>query len=323
MEGRWETFPRAIERPRARPFESRRVPHGGMNPGRLRDWVALLRPHQWVKNAFVLAPLVFSGRATDPGAVAVSLAATALFCALASGIYALNDAWDHETDRVHPLKRSRPVASGRIPRERALRAGLVLASAAVGGAFVLAPGFGAVAGTYLVFNVVYTTVLKSVVILDVFAIASFFLLRLVGGSLVIGVQPSIWLLLCGGLLALYLGFTKRRHEIATLGTESGEHRAVLVHYSPEFLDQMSSVLLSVTVVAYIMYTFTSETADALGTDLLTYSVVFVLYGVFRYLYLVHRREAGSPTETLLSDGPLLVNVALWLSYCAWVIYYAG
>lgn len=288
----------------------------------LADWVSLLRPHQWVKNAFVLAPLVFSGRATEPAAGAAALGAALLFCLLSSGIYAVNDAFDREADRVHPLKRHRPVASGRIPHVRALQVGLLLALTAIGLAFLLSPGFGGIAAGYVALNLAYTKWLKSLVILDVFAIASFFLLRLVGGAVAIAVAPSTWLLLCGGLLALYLGFTKRRHELLTLGEESRDHRAVLSHYSPEFLDQMSSVLLSVTIVSYIMYTLTSETAEALGTDALTYSVAFVLYGVFRYLYLVHRRGAGSPTETLLADGPLMVNVALWLSYCGWVIYSA-
>jgi 4-hydroxybenzoate polyprenyltransferase len=253
----------------------------------------------------------------------MGVTAEALFCALSSGIYAINDAHDREADRVHPLKRHRPVAAGRIPHGRAIFAGFVLALGATAGAMLVEPAFGGIAAAYVGLNLAYTKWLKSLVILDVFTIAAFFLLRLVAGSLVISVQPSIWLLLCGGLLALYLGFTKRRHELATLGDGSEQHRAVLTHYSRDFLDQMSSVLLSVTVVAYIMYTLSSETAEALGTDALTYSVAFVLYGVFRYLYLVHRKGAGSPTETLLADGQLLVVVGLWLSYCAWVIYVAG
>jgi 4-hydroxybenzoate polyprenyltransferase len=189
------------------------------------------------------------------------------------------------------------------------------------GAWWLEPRFGLIALAYVVVNIVYTLKLKSVVILDVFAVASFFIMRLVAGAVVVQVPATIWLLLCGGLLALYLGFAKRRNELETLGDGSSEHRAVLRKYGPEFLDQMSAVLLSVTVVSYIMYTLSSETAERVGSDVLTYSVVFVLYGVFRYLYLSHKHgEGGDPTETLLTDRPLMGSVILWFAYCGWVMY---
>lgn len=285
------------------------------------DWISLLRPKQWVKNTFVLAPLLFGGRATDPAAVGRGFLAAALFSLLASGIYAMNDAYDAEGDRAHPRKRLRPIAAGRISRATGGLFGLTLSSLATVGAVLLAPRFGLIALAYLLANVVYTLKLKSVVILDVFAVASFFLMRLTAGAAVVDVMPSIWILLCGGLLALYLGFAKRRNELVTLGDGSRDHRAVLSKYAPAFLDQMSAVLLSVTVVSYIMYTLTSETAQQVGSDVLSYSVVFVLYGVFRYLYLTHRHgEGGDPTETLLTDKPLMGSVALWFAYCGWVIY---
>jgi len=290
----------------------------------LRDWLTLLRPKQWVKNAFVLAPLLFSGRATELSAIAAAVAAAAIFSMLASGIYALNDAYDAEGDRAHPRKRLRPIAAGRISARDGVGVGVALAGAAVLVAWVLEPSFGLVALTYVVVNVVYTLKLKDVVILDVFTVASFFLMRLLAGAAVVQVTPSIWLLLCGGLLALYLGFAKRRNELITLGDGSSQHRAVLTKYGPEFLDQMSGVLLSVTVVSYIMYTLTSETAERVGSDVLSYSVVFVLYGVFRYLYLSHKHgEGGDPTETLLTDRPLMGSVVLWFAYCGWVIYLSG
>jgi 4-hydroxybenzoate polyprenyltransferase len=289
----------------------------------LTDWVTLLRPKQWVKNAFVLAPMLFGGRATVPEAIVSALAATALFSLLASGIYAVNDAYDAESDRAHPRKRFRPIAAGRIARRTGAIVGAGLALSAAAGAWMLEPRFGLIALTYLSVNAVYTLKLKSVVILDVFTVASFFLMRLVSGAVVVDVVPSIWLLLCGGLLALYLGFAKRRNELVVLGDGSSSHRAVLTKYGPQFLDQMSSVLLSVTVVSYIMYTLTSETAERVGSDVLSYSVVFVLYGVFRYLYLTHRHgEGGDPTETLLTDRPLMGSVVLWFAYCGWVIYLA-
>lgn len=290
----------------------------------LADWVGLLRPKQWVKNAFVLAPLLFGGRATDPGALVRGFLAAFLFSMLASGIYAMNDAYDAEADRAHPRKRLRPIAAGRISRRTGALVGIGLAGAASVAATFLEPRFGLVALTYLLLNVVYTLKLKSVVILDVFTVASFFLLRILAGSVVVGVTPSIWILLCGGLLALYLGFAKRRNELVVLGQGSKEHRTVLSKYGPVFLDQMSGVLLSVTIVSYIMYTLTSDTAARVGTDVLSYSVVFVLYGVFRYLYLTHQHgEGGDPSETLLTDKPLIGSVILWFAYCGWVIYLSG
>lgn len=295
----------AIERARAAPA--------------LRDWVRLMRPQQWVKNCFVLTPLLFSGRITDLEAVFRSGMAFLVFCLLASAVYAGNDVIDCVADRAHPRKRLRPVAAGRIRPAAAMGGAAVLAAAALLAAYLVHPPLAALAFAYLALNAVYTVRLKRLVLLDVFAIAAFFVLRLLAGALAIDVEPSIWLLLCGGLLALYLGFAKRRHELSLLGTGSTEHRSVLSEYSPIFLDQMSIVLLAVTVVSYIMYTVSPEKVEEMGYAL-TYSTAFVLYGVFRYLYLVHQRNGGSPTETLLTDRALAIDVVLWFLYCAWVIY---
>ena len=286
----------------------------------LGDWVRLLRPKQWVKNAFVIAPLLFSGRALQADAVLASLGTLALFCLLASGIYVLNDIVDRVADRSHPIKRNRPIASGRISPRTAAPVGVALVVAALWLGFVISPMVFAVGVAYLLLNIFYSIRLKHVVIVDVFCIAAFFLLRLLGGTAAIHVHASVWLLLCGGLLALYLGFAKRRHELVTLQARSSDHRAVLTEYSAAFLDQMSMVLLSVTVVSYIMYTLTSETAKAVGGEWLSYSTVFVLFGVFRYLFLVHRDQGGNPAETLLTDKPLLTVVVLWLLYCGGVLY---
>ncbi len=286
----------------------------------LRDWVRLLRPAQWLKNGFALAPLLFSGRAPSRTAELLAAAAFLAFCAVSSAIYAFNDVADREQDRLHPVKCRRPVASGRIAPSHAVALGVVLLAVALFVAWRVAPGLLAAVVAYAVLNVVYTVKLKHVVLLDVFAIATSFVLRLVGGAAAIGVRPSEWLVLCGGLLALYLGFAKRRHEILTLAESSGGHRKVLTEYSPAFLDQMSGVLLGVTIVCYIMYTLTSETARQVGAVNLAYSTVFVLYGVFRYMYLVHRRDLGTPMDTIFTDRPLMVAVAAWLAYCFWVIY---
>lgn len=286
----------------------------------LGDWVRLLRPQQWVKNAFVLAPLLFSGRLGQEGAELRAAATFVAFSALASAVYVFNDAVDRDRDRAHPTKRKRPIAAGRIAVAAAIPVALALAAGALLLAFNIGSGVGTLLLGYAGLNLLYTFRLKQVVILDVFCIAAFFVLRLLAGSSAIGVVPSIWLLLCGGLLALYLGFAKRRHELVELGSASAGHRGVLAEYNPQFLDQMSVVLLAVTLVAYVMYTLSPEKLAEIGSYRLTYSAVFVLYGVFRYLYLVHRHDKGSPTDALLGDRSLLATVVLWALYCGWVIY---
>lgn len=291
------------------------TPQGGMAP-----WYRLLRPSHWTKNLFVLAPLLFSGRAREVDvAISAGLAFVA-FCLAASSVYAFNDVLDRDADRRHPTKRLRPVAAGQITTRQAMGvSGLfaVLALLLAQQAHWQTAGW---VGLYLGLNLLYSFGLKRVVLLDVFAIASFFVLRLLAGAAAVAVDPSVWLLLCGGLLALYLGFAKRRHELSALGDASATHRSVLSQYSAPFLDQISSVLLAVTIVSYLMYSLTSDTARRVGTEELSYGIPFVLYGVFRYLYLVHQRDQGTPTETVLSDRWLLATVALWLVYNGWVLY---
>jgi 4-hydroxybenzoate polyprenyltransferase len=285
-------------------------------------WVRAFRPEQWLKNGFVLSPLLFSGRALEWDAQWRAALAFVAFCAVASAVYLMNDVVDREADRRHPRKARRPVASGLISPSAALLVASVVAVLGVAAGSFADMGVAIVLLSYLVLNVLYGIWLKNVVIVDVFAIAAFFIMRLVAGAIAVNVKPSIWLLLCGGLLALYLGFAKRRHELVLLGGGSGSHRAVLANYSTTFLDQLSVVLLSVTVVSYIMYTLESETARIVGTETLAYSTAFVLYGVLRYLYLVHRNEGGDPTETLLTDRSLVAAVVLWGAYCGAVIYLA-
>lgn len=286
----------------------------------IQQWIRLLRPTHWAKNLFVLMPLLFSGRATEPAAALDAVLAFLAFCLAASAVYAFNDVQDRENDRAHPVKRFRPVASGRISTSHAIAASGILAAAALALAFSVDVRVASWIAGYLGLNAMYSLWLKRVVLLDVFAIASFFVLRLLAGAAAVHVHPSVWLLLCGGLLALYLGFAKRRHELTVLGDTSADHRGVLAEYSAPFLDQISAVLLAVTVVSYIMYSLTSDTAARVGTEALSYGTPFVLYGVFRYLYLVHRRDRGTPTETVLSDRPLLIVVLLWTAYNAWVLY---
>lgn len=286
----------------------------------LRDWIRLIRPQQWIKNAFVLTPLLFSGKFLDLTADLRAGLAFISFCFLASAVYAWNDILDREGDRQHPTKRMRPVAAGRIGVSAAAWSGVILAAVGLAGCALLGQSVLVVAVAYLGLNVLYSFRLKHVVVLDVFCVAGFFVLRLLAGARAVAVVPSIWLLLCGGLLALYLGFAKRRHEIVLLGSGSSQHRTVLADYSPAFLDQMSGVLLSVTIVAYIMYTLSPEKLAEIGSYRLTYSAGFVLYGVFRYLFLVHQREGGNPNDVLFTDRALLASVVLWFLYCFWVIY---
>lgn len=282
--------------------------------------VRLVRPQQWIKNFFVLAPLLFSGQATNSSAQLRAWMAFASFCLLASTVYVMNDVIDREADRAHPTKRHRPIASGAVSTTMAYAMAATMLATSLALAFSVGMGLAACALSYLALNVIYSFRLKHVVILDVFAIATFFVLRLLAGSAAVQVRPSVWLILCGGLLALYLGFAKRRHELVLLGNQSSSHRSVLSQYSTTFLDQLSVVLLAVIIVSYIMYTLESETAKLVGGELLSYSTVFVLYGVIRYLYLVNKRLDGNPTDTLLTDKGLLAACVMWALYCGGVVY---
>ena len=276
-----------------------------------RALIAAMRPKHWAKNVFVFAPLVFAGALGNPTAVARTCAAAAIFCALASAVYLLNDVADRDSDRLHPKKRLRPVASGELSPGLAATAALVLAAGALGSGWILGPAFCAVALTYLAQNLAYSFALKRIVVLDVMIVASGFLLRAWGGALAIDVAISQWLVLCTGLIALFLGFVKRRQEIAGLGAETAT-RPILKEYSLPFLDQMIAIVTASTVLAYSLYAFSPEVAAKLGTRHLGLTIPFVLYGIFRYLYLVYQRGEGeNPTAVVLSDRPFGLNVVLW------------
>lgn len=296
------------------------APHPASVPAPWQAWLRVLRPRQWLKNSFILAPLLFSARLLEAGPLLNGVATFVSFCLLASGVYLLNDVLDRVADQSHPIKRSRPIASGLIAPRTALAAALVLFVGGLAGSALVSALVAAYGLLYVALNILYSVALKRVVILDVFTIAAFFVIRLLTGSAAAGVVPSIWLLLCGGLLALYLAFAKRRHELELLQGSSAAHREVLSQYTTAFLDQLSVVLLAITVIAYVMYTLESDTAKQVGANTLAYSTVFVLYGVIRYLYLVHRRSGGDPAESLLTDRALLITGFLWVVYCGLVIY---
>ena len=292
------------------------APDGG---ARGRSVVALLlrslRPEQWTKNLIVFAGLLFGLQLFDAGAVLRSLAAFAVFCALSGVVYVVNDIMDREADRRHPLKARRPIASGALSPALAGGTAAVLALVRPGSAaFALGVSFGFVALAYLVLQTLYSGPLKHIVILDVLTIAMGFVLRAAAGAVAMEVPISHWLLVVTILLALFLALSKRRHELVLLADGAAEHRPILGEYSPYLLDQMISVVTASTLVAYIFYCISPETVQKFGTDLLGLTIPFPLYGIFRYLYLVHRREGGgSPSQMLLNDRPLLLCVGLWVA----------
>jgi 4-hydroxybenzoate polyprenyltransferase len=280
-----------------------------------------LRPEQWTKNFIVFAALIFSRRLLDPAAVALALAAFLIFCGLSGAVYLVNDVSDRDADRQHPAKSKRPIASGALSPGAALLWAVFLIGAGVGAAFWLQPAFGWIAFAYVVLQAAYSRWLKHVVILDVMVIAAGFVLRAVAGGLVIPVPISEWLLVCTILLALFLGLSKRRHELTLLADGASGHRRILEEYDPYLLDQMIAVVAASTLVAYIIYCLSSETAERFGTRWLVLTVPFPIYGIFRYLYIVHRKDGGgNPAEMLLTDRPLLACVALWGLTVVAIIY---
>jgi 4-hydroxybenzoate polyprenyltransferase len=286
----------------------------------IRPLLRSLRAEQWLKNGFVLAPLVFAGRMTDPGSWLRGLGAVAVFCAAASATYLINDVRDREADRNHPMKRLRPIATGEVPVPVAVAVALILLVAATAAGAVLGTRFLLVVASYVALTMLYSAVLKDLVFVDVLVVSAGFVLRVVGGAVAIGVPISDWLLLCAYLLALYLALGKRRAEMVLLGAEAGNHRVVLGHYSLPLVDQAISVVLGATVVAYSLYTVAPDTVARVGSSGLMATVPVVLYGLLRYLYLLHRHElGGSPTRALLTDRPLLICVGVWIAVAAVVI----
>jgi 4-hydroxybenzoate polyprenyltransferase len=271
-----------------------------------------LRPEQWTKNLLVLAGVVFGGRLTEPHAVVTALATLAIFCVLSGAIYLFNDIADRNADRSHPLKRQRPVASGRLSVSVARATSGLLAAGGLAAAFAVNRELGFIAGAYAGLLALYSIALKHVVIVDVLIIAAGFVLRAIAGAVAVDVPIGHWLLVCTTLLALFLALSKRRHEITLLAEGATDHRPILEEYSPYLLDQMIGVVTSSTLIAYTVYATSLDTAARLGTGKLGLTIPFVLYGIFRYLYLVHqKRGGGSPAAMLLTDRPLLACVGLW------------
>jgi 4-hydroxybenzoate polyprenyltransferase len=281
-----------------------------------------LRPAQWTKNLIVFAALIFGQRLLDGEAVVRALVAFLAFCALSGVVYVVNDVVDREADRQHPLKRLRPIAAGALPVPVALGGAAVLVVVALVASLWLGVAFAAHAVAYVALQLAYSLGLKRQVILDVLSIALGFVIRASAGGAAIDVPISQWLLVCTILLALFLALAKRRHEITLLGEDAARHRAILGEYTPYLVDQMIAVVAASTLMGYAVYTVSSDTVERFGTPWLGLTLPFPLYGIFRYLYLVHRRsQGGSPTELLLADRPLLLCVALWGATVVALIYH--
>jgi 4-hydroxybenzoate polyprenyltransferase len=280
-----------------------------------------LRPEQWTKNLLVFAGVLFGGRLLELDAVLMAIAAFAIFCGLSGAVYVFNDVSDRHADRRHPLKQARPIASGDLPAPAALCAAAVLTVVSMTGALLVSPALAAVAAGYVVLLLLYSVALKHVVIIDVLTIAGGFVLRAIAGAVAVSVPIGSWLLICTTLLALFLALSKRRHELLLLGDSAVDHRRILDEYSPYLLDQMIAVVTASTLIAYTVYATSGDTALRLGTSRLGLTIPFVLYGIFRYLYLVHqKRGGGSPAATLLTDRPLVICVGLWVGTSALLMY---
>lgn len=290
----------------------------GGSIGYAGNFLRLARPKQWTKNGFVLAGVVFAGDAL----IAQSLLAAALaflaFCLLSSSVYAANDVLDIEEDRKHPIKRRRPVASGEVPARAALAFALLLMAGGMALAFYVNWHVGVAGLGYILLQVLYTTLLKHMAVLDVMSISGGFVIRALAGVGAVNAAISPWLVVCTGLLTLFLGFSKRRHEIASLGPGAAGHRKNLADYTVPMLDEMMNIMLSATIIAYTLYTFTVYESEE--EFFMMGSIPFVVYGVFRYMLLVHRDGGGNPDLLLLRDRPLQITLLLWLAVVTVVIY---
>jgi 4-hydroxybenzoate polyprenyltransferase len=282
--------------------------------------IQAMRPKQWTKNGFIYAALVFDGQLGNLPALLRTTLGFALFCLASSAVYLFNDIRDLDEDRRHPTKRQRPLPSGRLSLRVAWVAAVVLAGIAVVGGFALDPGFGWIVTAYVALFVVYSLRLKHIPILDVFSIAAGFVLRVAAGTaLIVVMRFSPWLYLCVTLLALFLGFGKRRAELALLAESAGSHRPVLDGYTLPLLDQLIVVVSSATIMAYSLYTFSAQNLPK--NDLMMLTIPFVMYGLFRYLWLIQVKDAGgAPDELLLSDGPLLATFLLWGVAAVGILY---
>jgi len=280
-----------------------------------------LRPHQWVKNVFVLAPVLFAKEIFDGALLTRAAGAFVVFCLLASAVYTINDVADVEADRQHPVKRYRPIAARRVPVGMARLLAIVLVTVALGAAALTSGAFFLIAFSYFALNVAYSLKLKHVAYIDVGCIAIGFVLRVVAGGFATHIQVSNYLLACTVLLALFLGFGKRRHELSAAATRAGQQRIVLESYTASGLDVSLAVTAVATISAYVAYTLDAHTREYFRSDWLWLSTLFVVLGMLRFVHLVRSRpHAESPTQEMLRDGPFVLVVLLWGMLVMWVVY---
>jgi 4-hydroxybenzoate polyprenyltransferase len=287
----------------------------------LLEIVKSLRIQQWIKNFFVFAPLIFSQNVFTLPLLVQTTVAFILFCLLSGAAYILNDIHDLEEDKLHPVKSKRPLASGKLRKNHALFACVFLVLLGLAGAYLLNIRFFIALLVYFILQIAYSSWLKHVVIVDVLLIAAGYLIRVIAGGLAIEIQLSHWLFICTFLIALFLALSKRRHELILLEEKAENHRPILKEYTPQLLDQMIAVVTASTVISYCLYTVSPDTVEKFGTNNLLFTVPFVLYGIFRYLYLVHQKdEGGSPEALIVKDKPLLVDLFLWIATAMLILY---
>jgi 4-hydroxybenzoate polyprenyltransferase len=286
----------------------------------LKECLQLMRPRQWVKNGFVLMGILFANAWRQPDMLRRAVIATVAFSFIASGVYVLNDLVDRKDDLNHPAKKFRPLAAGSISAAAAVALLIVLWAAGAGLALLVSRSVLLILLTYVAINILYSLGLKQIVILDVFLIAAGFMLRILAGTLGIGIAPSQWLLICGFMVALFLGFAKRRAELYALAGETSNHRRVLEHYQPVFLDKMIVITAACVILTYSLYTMSPVTVQTHHTESLIYTAPFVVYGIFRYIYSLHHQQAGTePATEIFRDPHILFSIAGWLLLTLWLI----
>ncbi|MCI0531151.1 MAG: decaprenyl-phosphate phosphoribosyltransferase [candidate division Zixibacteria bacterium] len=291
------------------------------NIATIKDIIFSLRPQQWTKNLLVFAALIFAKQLTDPSSVLDAILTFVSFCLLSSAVYLINDLLDADSDRQHPLKSRRPIAAGKVSQITVITTAIFLVIISELISFGLNIKTGIVSSSFLILGIMYSISLKHFVIIDVISVSLGFVLRAVAGAFAISVEISPWLLTCAFLLAMFLGLGKRRHEIVMLEDEAVIHRKSLANYSTYFLDQLIAVVTASTLVAYCFYTLSPEIEHKLGTRYLSLTIPFVLYGIFRYLFLIHHtKSSGDPTKALLTDAPILINIVLWIASILALVY---
>ncbi len=285
----------------------------------MNEFLSLVRIKQWIKNLFVYAPLIFSGNLFNKSLFLKTLLTFFLLSILSSGLYILNDIFDLENDLEHPVKRNRPLPSGKIKKNFAFTFSIIFIFLPLILSFFLTYKLTLIFIIYIIINLLYSMIIKKLVILDVFIIAINFIIRVYSGSIVTSIAVSNWLILCTLFLSLFLGFAKRRFEIVLLGDNAHKHREVLSNYSINLLDKIIVILSTSTIISYSLYSVSSGTKEEFGSGFI-FTIPIVLYGILRYLYLIYEKKEGEPTKLVLEDFPLLLTVLIWIFFSIFIIY---